>query len=119
MNETESDVVTVKAEPKVSVEKAQAALASKVQTLITEAVQGFELDDSDKKSRKSIIRAVGFAVSKALHGQAGLHSESIGRNLRRGVFNASPVPAIQPVSELFNEEEDAAEEDGDLIDNVD
>jgi hypothetical protein len=110
MNETASDVQ--KPEPKVTVEQALKAVGPKIESVLKEALAGFELADDDKKSRKSIVRAVGNAVGATLGGQAGLNRYNLQRNLGYGLATGCPAPPTPAYSD-FETEDDDSDDDGD------
>lgn len=110
-NMTQSDVV--KAEPKVTNEKANEVVGPKVTALLNEVISGFELAADDKKSRKRILKAMSEAATKLLNGQAGLTPASIARQFSYGATRAFPPP---PMTYVGSDEHDDEVYEGDDAD---
>lgn len=114
-NQTSSDV---KKEPKVTMEKAVAAVQPKVEAVLKEALAGFELDAGDRKSRKRIFAAVVQVAAQHMFKEEGLSHSALGRRCSKAINYLvrqanPPKPSLTLVEqdESFEEEEAVEEEE--------
>jgi hypothetical protein len=116
MNETTGDVVGSKPEPKLSGEAAMKAVVEgmKLDTKIGDMLLGLELDPTDKKSHKRLIKAMAEVIAKRFDGVGGLKPGSISRQFSYGVSNAFPPAPYVPSASTDNEND--GDESGDEYD---